>query len=85
MLLFGVLLVQSQRILNHLNEILGQISTSVDDVEATVYNSDEDEGLSASTHLTAATQQQTMSSTSSTVTDSNAASYEMQFPQLFLQ
>jgi len=76
-------MMQSQRFHNQLDEILGQISTSVDDVEPTVYNSDEDEGLSTSTQLTAAQQQ--MLSTSSTVTDSVAASYEMQFPQLFLQ
>jgi len=73
--------MQSQKFHNHLNEILDQIATPSYDVEPTIYNSDEDEGLSTSTQLTAA--QQTLS-TSSTITDSGTA-YEMQFPQLFLQ
>jgi len=76
-------MVQSKKFDDPLNKILGQISVPLDDVEPTVSNSDEDEGLSTSTQLTAAQQQtSTPSSTANTVSSTN---YEMQFPPLFLQ
>jgi len=75
-------MLQSQRFHNQLNEILDQISTPYDDVEPTVSNSDEDEGLSTSTQLTSA-QQQILSPSSITI--DTTAVHEMQFPHLFLQ